>query len=157
MLRLRFCLRLNGEVSAIRFGDRDEAQLQAGAARGIFDFWNRMQDFFDVLQDFVGFRERTARRRVVIQNESALIHFRQQVGSEKVVANQAQNDNNQRAGGHRPTAAQDRTHDTFVKIHDAAKDTRSVSVFQGQNVGRPSMVPRARPPRPRFSCARSTN
>ena len=38
---------LDGDIAAIGFGDGGEAELQAGAAGGAFDFGRLAQDFFD--------------------------------------------------------------------------------------------------------------
>ena len=54
---LAVALELNGEITTIGFGNRGKAKLQASAARSVFDFGLRTNNFFDVLEDAVGFRE----------------------------------------------------------------------------------------------------
>ena len=81
---LAIVLQLHGEVAAIGFGDGGQSQLQSGAPRSVFDFRHGAQNLLDVQQDAIGFGERASRRSEVVQNEAAFIHFREQVGSQKV-------------------------------------------------------------------------
>ena len=72
----------DGKVAPVGFGDGSEAKLQTGAARSVFDFRYGMQNFFDVLKDAVGFRQRASRRSVIIQDESSFIHFGEQAAAQ---------------------------------------------------------------------------
>ena len=86
---------LHGEVAGVGFGDGGEAHLQAGAARGDFDFGRGVQDALDMLKNAIGLAQRTAGRHDVVEDEAALIHLRQQVGAERLVAGPGADDKQQ--------------------------------------------------------------
>ena len=86
MARLRSFFQLDQNVAAVGFGDRRQSQFQAGAPRSALHLGNRIQDLFHVTHHAVGFRERTAGGRPVVQSESAFIHLRHQVGAGIAIA-----------------------------------------------------------------------
>ncbi len=71
---LAIFLQPDGEIPIVRFGDGSKPQLHAGAAGGVLNFGCGLQNFLNVLEDAVGFCERAAGRREVVQNEPAFIH-----------------------------------------------------------------------------------
>ena len=94
-------LELHGEVAGVGFGHGGQAHLQAGAARGAFDFRHRVQDALDVLQHAVGLGQRAAGGHDVVEDEAAFVHLRQQVGAERLVADPGADDQ-QQAGAAEP-------------------------------------------------------
>ena len=72
----------DGEVAVVGFGDGNEAELEAGAARGDLDLWGVLEDLLDVEEDAVGLGERGAGGGEVIEDEGTLVHLREQVGGE---------------------------------------------------------------------------
>ena len=83
---IAFRLELDSNVAGVGFGDGGEAHLEAGAARDAIDFGSFGEDSLDVLENAIRLGERTAGRHDVVENETALVHFGQQVGSERRVA-----------------------------------------------------------------------
>ena len=69
---------LDGEVAGVGFGNGENAQLQAGTARGAFDFRSGANDPLDMVENAIRFLERAACRHDVIQNESTLVEGRKQ-------------------------------------------------------------------------------
>ena len=96
MSRSRLAFSLTRMSPVVGFGYGRQTELQAGAARSAFHFGNLAQHLLDVADHAVGFRQRTARGHEVVEDESAFVHFRQQVGTGKVVANIGNDDQCQR-------------------------------------------------------------
>src|SRR5277367_2693588 len=80
-----------GKVAAIRFRHRGYAKLQPSASRGISHLRRRSENLFNVIQDAIRLRQGTSRRGVVIENEAALVHARQQIGTEGFVTKEGKN------------------------------------------------------------------
>ena len=66
------------EVAGVQLNQMD-AQSGARAARVTFNFRRRFQDFLGLAHLAVGFSQASARRRHVIDNETAFVHFGQEV------------------------------------------------------------------------------
>ena len=94
-------LELYGEVAGVGLSDGGKAHLQAGAARGAFDFGLIAKDALDMVENAVGLSERTAGGHDVVEDESAFVHLRQQIGAQRLVAN-VRGDNQQQAGHAEP-------------------------------------------------------
>ena len=68
-------LQTDGEVTRVRFCNRGESHLQAGAARSNGYFGYTPQDPVHVVEDAVGLRKRRSGRGEVIQHKRPLIHL----------------------------------------------------------------------------------
>ena len=83
MPRLRLAFSFTRMSPRIGFGDGGQTQLQAGAPRCALHFRNFAQHLLHVADHAIGFCQRTASRHDVVDDESALVHLRQQVRSRK--------------------------------------------------------------------------
>ena len=133
---LAILLQPDGKISVVRLGDGGKAQLHTGAAGSVLDFRRGLKNFLNVQEDAVGFSERTAGRREVIENESAFVHGREEVRAEKVVTQEGKSDDQDGTCYQHPGPLQDGTHDAHVKLHDATKETRKMSFFRAKKSSR---------------------
>src|SRR5579859_2491517 len=124
-------LELDGEVATIRFGDGGEAELEPRAAGSCFDFGSGAQNFFDVLENAVGFGERTAWRSEVVEDEAAFVHCGQQIGFQEAVGNVGQHDDYERACKEKHGTLDDGLHDANVEIHGPAEDAGRMFLSRG--------------------------
>ena len=133
-------LELDREVAGVGLGHRGQAQLQAGAARSVFDLGNGVQDAVDVLQHAIGLGQRAARGHDVVENEAALIHLRQQIGAKRLVAGPGADYQQQADGAGPQRLGQNPVENALMHAQRALHQTR-------RRCGR------ARPHRPRVSLA----
>ena len=73
------------DVAGIGFGYCRQTQLQSGATGGSLHLGNFADHLLEVTNDAIRFLERCARWSQIIQDESALVDFRHQVGSKRFV------------------------------------------------------------------------
>ena len=92
-------LELDGEISAVGFGDPGKAELKAGAAGVAFHFRNRQDNFFHAEEDVVGIGQRRARGREVVEDEIAFVHGGEQIAAERVIAKKRRADEHQATDG----------------------------------------------------------
>src|SRR6202040_1919957 len=105
------------------FGDGGEAELQTGAPRGVFDFRLRADDFLDVLKDAFRLSERASGRSVVIQDEAAFVHFREQSSFQEAEAQDRENDDSRRADDENPGTLEESAHRIRIEVDDTAEST----------------------------------
>ena len=79
-------LQLHRDVARVRFGDRCQSHLQAGAPGGAFHLRHVVQNSFHVLEHAIRLRERTACGHDVVEDESSFVHFGQKIGAEASIA-----------------------------------------------------------------------
>ena len=109
-----------------------QSQLQAGAPRCAFDLRHLSQHLLDMTYHTVGFLQRTARRHDVVENESALVHFRKQIGARKAVANVGGNDQNSAEQDEQPGAFECTPQPAFVEVHNAQEKAAEMLFLRGQ-------------------------
>ena len=92
-------LQLHREIARVGFGHRGEPELQAGAAGRAFHFRRLGENLLHAQQHLVGVGERRSGGHQVIENEAALVHRRQQIAAERVVAEVRRHDQHDAAAG----------------------------------------------------------
>src|SRR6185437_14515292 len=127
-------LEQHGDIPGVGFRDGGEAELKTGAAGGAGHLRRRAQDAFDPLEHGIGLGERAARRHHVIEDKAAFIHFREQVGAERLVAEIRSRDQRQAHEGkpHRPR--QRAAQPALVEPNDAAEKPRKRGFLGGQQL-----------------------
>ena len=125
-------LELDGEVPAVGFCYRRKSQLQTGSPRGIFNFrcWCRTSSMRRRIR--LDSAKRTSRRGEIIQDESTLIHFRQQIATQKLIAHYGKDHDGNRTRHQHQRARQHRPHDPPVEINDSTEKSREMRFFSGQ-------------------------
>ena len=132
MARLRSFFELDQDVAAIRFRHRRQTQFQAGAPRSAFDLGHRTQDLLHVAHHAVGFRERSAGGRPVVQSESAFVHLRHQVGAGIAVANVRGRDQEQAQTCQPHGMGQSSSQPPGVEVHDSSEESPERCLFGGE-------------------------
>ena len=79
---------LHQDVAVVGLGHGGKSQLQARAPRCAFHFRSFAQHLFQMTDDAVGFRERTACGHEVVEDESPFVHLRQKIRIRIVEANE---------------------------------------------------------------------
>src|SRR5271155_2730079 len=99
-----------------------------------------MQNFFDVVQYSIRFRQRTARRRKVVENETAFVHRREQGAVKRYVTKHGKTNNQERAGDQsRGTLKQCLQHSS-IERNNLSEKTGRRRFFLGRESGRASKV-----------------
>ncbi len=96
-----------------------------------------MQNFFDMLKDMIGFRQRASRRSVVVQDKSPFVHLGEEASVQRQVADDRENDDASGTCKQDPGTFQHRFHRSAIKVHDAAEKAGKVGFFgseKGRNV-----------------------
>ena len=76
----------HGDVAIVGLGHGGEAHLQAGAAAGVIDLRGLHEDLVNAREHLVGGGDGASGGHDVVEDEAAFVHLREQVGTERVVA-----------------------------------------------------------------------
>src|SRR6185437_12596404 len=102
--------------------------------RGALDFGHGAQDALDAFEHGIGFGERAAGRHDVVEDEAALVHFRQQVGAEGLVAEVRSRHQRQAHQDEPEGSGEGAAEPALVEADHAAEEARERSVFGGQQL-----------------------
>ena len=133
-LALRF--QLHQDVAGIGFRDRSQTELQTGAPRRALHFRNFAKHLFDVADHAVGFCQRAARGHDVVEDESALVHLGQQVGTGKAVAKIGSDDQPGAEDEEKPRPLESAPQPAFVEVHDTKEKAAEVFFLRSEQLHR---------------------
>src|SRR5271168_469214 len=74
-------------------------------------------------QDAVGFAQRTSGRRIVVEDESPFIHFRQEIASQKVIADRGENHDSTNCDYYQEWPLHDLSHRVSVERDDLLEES----------------------------------
>ena len=107
------------DVAGISFCHRGQPKLQSRSPRSAFHLRNLAQHRFDVTDDAIGLCQGTAGRHDVVEDESAFVHFRQQVWIREGETEKRNYDQPDAEGFEQDGALQSAPQPSFVKINNA--------------------------------------
>ena len=84
----------HGDVAGIGFGHCRQTQLQSGTTGSALHLGDFADHLLEVTNDAIRFLQRCARWSQIVEDESALVNFRHQVGSERLVTEERAGDEN---------------------------------------------------------------
>ena len=122
--RLRLAFSLTVKSPRVGFGHSRVAELQAGAARRAFDLGHGVQNALHVLEHAVGLCQRTARGHEVVEDKAAFVHLREQIGTQRLVAETRAHDQQQADAAHPQRLGQC----PVQHLADALSSTRVISL-----------------------------
>src|ERR1700674_2981299 len=125
-------LQLHRYVSGIRLRYRGQAELHSGAPGGTLDFRNFAQYCFDMSNDTIRLRERTAGRHDVVHDKTALIHFGEQVRAQEVVTDVRDRDQCEAQHGQPFRMLQRAAQPLLMEVHDLEKEAADGGIFSRQ-------------------------
>ncbi len=127
-------LQLHRDVAAVRLGHCRQSQLQSSAARCAFDLRDFAQHLLDVADHAIGFLQRTSGGRKIVNDEAAFIHFRQQVGTQQLIAAKRRDHQDHGENGNPPGTIEREAQPAFVELDHSPKAPAECSLFRSHQL-----------------------